>query len=169
MSLIIASIGTFAYFVHILQGSCAVSCKERSLCIDEVNVCKTEYVCRELVAHVTRFDTCSLLMVVSITIEVLYILTTARTLECTCLITFSVLGVIYETEEIETALVLPEIIVFVTYHHYGCVAAAVKVNEFPFSRTLERVCTESKHEVIGRTAPAAPEVTCLRETYHTEV
>ncbi len=106
-------------------------------------------------------------MVVSVAVQMLHVLSAARAAELSRA-AFSVISVIHEPKHVETALVCPEIFVLVAGHHYAGLAAGILFSK-PFARIVHRRDTESIHQVNRRSAPLSPEVTCLRETDHSEV
>ena len=123
---------------------------------------------RQGVGHSVRLVSQCGLVVVGVSVEMLHVLCSARTLELLVGRAVCISLVVEVTEEVEASLVSPEVLVLVAYHHAGSLAAAVLFVLAAF-RAVERVGAESEHKVVGWTAPSAPEIAGFGESFAEEV
>ncbi len=80
-----------------------------------------------------------------------------------------IIGIIDETQIVESAFVSPEIVVFVSGHHHGSFAALVLFS-CPVFRIVNRTYTESILKRYGNASPASPAIIFkIRESRHCQI
>ena len=117
-------------------------------------------------------------MVIVVTIEVLHVATTARTLaltSCSCIVTLVIPEIQVRESLLQTVLlcigrkvvVSPEVRIYIAWHHDGCLTTVVRI--YTVCWIIFRRYTEGFHQIDRWTAPTAPAVTILIETFWSQV
>ena len=117
--------------------------------------------------HITSRYAQAQYMVIIVTIEMLHVIGTGRRLVIAIRSSLTIFGIINKPQIIKSALVLPEIIVYITCHHHSSLTTGIRIRTR--LRTFQSGNSKCILQINRRTRIAAPAITKFIESHHCQV
>ena len=162
--------GTATYCIESIQ--CTLVCSRGSqshfrLGIYQIDIGQAQDMGCQAAVHITSRYAQAQYMVIIVTIEMLHVIGTGRRLVIAIRSSLTIFGIINKPQIIKSALVLPEIIVYITCHHHSSLTTGIRIRTR--LRTFQSGNSKCILQINRRTCIATPAITKFIESHHCQV